>query len=179
MSGASARKTMVRIVAPLLAPALIGGLIFSLIFSLSSFELEQLIGIPAGLTVFTTAIYNDVYGGLNQFGPAAALAMMLLVVTLGLIALQWKLLSNRNYQTVSGKGFRAQPMDNHIIHEGKVRRDPRNSPREAARIRLRRVESAADQCRPPILSCINSAAPAEPLREIPQWLRRPAPSGPR
>jgi iron(III) transport system permease protein len=111
MSGASSRRTLVRIVAPLLAPALIGGLIFSLIFSFSSFELEQLIGIPAGLTVFTTAIYNDVYGGLNQFGPAAALAMMLLVVTLALIALQWKLLSGRNYQTVSGKGFRAQPMD--------------------------------------------------------------------
>jgi iron(III) transport system permease protein len=111
MSGASAKRTMLRIVAPLMAPALIGGFIFSLIFSFSSFELEQIIGAPAGLTVFTTAIYNDVYGGLNAFGPAAALAMMLLVVTFGLIVLQWKLLKGRNYSTVSGRGFRAEPMD--------------------------------------------------------------------
>lgn len=111
MSGANRRRTFARIVVPVLAPALVGGFIFSIIFSLSSFELEELIGIPAGITVFTTGIYNDVYGGLDQVGPAATLSVLLLAVTFGLVLLYWRALKGKSYASISGRGFRAAPMD--------------------------------------------------------------------
>lgn len=111
MAGANRRQTFIHIVAPVLAPALVGGFIFSIIFSLSSFELEELIGIPAGITVFTTGIYNDVYGGLNQVGPAATLSVLLLAVTFGLVLLYWKILKGKSFSAIGGKGFRLTPMD--------------------------------------------------------------------
>jgi iron(III) transport system permease protein len=111
MSGASQRRTALRIVVPLMTPALLGAYVFSLINSLSSFELERLLGTRAGITVFTTSIYNDIYGGQDKFAAASAQAMMLLVLTFGLLIIQFRLLKGRSFTTVTGRGFRAKPMD--------------------------------------------------------------------
>ena len=109
ISGASARRALQRVYLPLMAPALFGAGILSLIHSMSSFDMEQLLGVPAGISVFTTKIYEDIYGGGGKFGPATALAMMLLGLTFLLLVAQWRLLANRSYITVSGRGYSAAP----------------------------------------------------------------------
>jgi iron(III) transport system permease protein len=109
ISGASARRAVQRIYLPLMAPALLGAGILSVIHSMSSFDLEQLLGVPAGISVFTTKIYEDIYGGEGKFGPATALAMMLLGLTFLLLLVQWKLLANKSFITISGRGYSAAP----------------------------------------------------------------------
>jgi ABC-type sugar transport system permease subunit len=111
ISGATARRAVLRIYLPLMAPALLGAGILSVINSMSSFDLEQLLGVPAGISVFTTKIYEDIYGGEGKFGPASALAMMLLALTFLLLLVQWKLLANKSYVTISGRGYSAEPSD--------------------------------------------------------------------
>jgi iron(III) transport system permease protein len=111
ISGATARRAVWRIYLPLMAPALLGAGILSVIHSMSSFDMEQLLGVPAGISVFTTRIYEDIYGGAGKFGPASALAMMLLGLTFVLLVIQAKLLANKSFITVSGRGYSAAPAD--------------------------------------------------------------------
>ena len=112
MAGASARRTLWRINFPLLLPALLASGILSFVVAMESFELPQLLGTPAKIFVFTTKIYDLAYGGhVANFGPAMVLAVLLLLLTLSLIVVQWKILKGRAYTTVSGRGYQARPID--------------------------------------------------------------------
>jgi iron(III) transport system permease protein len=112
MAGASAWRTLWRINFPLLLPALLASGILSFVVAMESFEIPQLLGTPANIFVFTTRIYDLAYGGhVAHFGAAMVLALILLALTGSLIVVQWRLLRGRSYTTVSGRGFRAQPLD--------------------------------------------------------------------
>jgi iron(III) transport system permease protein len=112
MAGASAWRTIWRINFPLLLPALLASGILSFVVAMESFEIPQLLGTPARIFVFTTRIYDLAYGGhVSNFGAATALAVILLCLTLSLIGVQWKVLRGRAYTTVSGRGYRARPID--------------------------------------------------------------------
>lgn len=112
MAGAGAWRTLWRINFPLLLPALLASGILSFVVAMESFEIPQLLGTPANIFVLTTRIYDLAYGGhVANFGAAVVLALILLALTGSLIVVQWRLLRGRAYTTVSGRGFRAQPMD--------------------------------------------------------------------
>ena len=112
MSGASAWRTVWRIDLPLLLPALLASGILSFVVAMESFEIPQLLGTPARIFVFTTKIYDLAYGGhVARFGPAMVLAVLLLALTFSLIVVQWRALGSRHYTTVSGRGYRARPLD--------------------------------------------------------------------
>lgn len=112
MAGAGAWRTFWRVNFPLLLPALLASGILSFVVAMESFELPQLLGTPARISVFTTRIYDLAYGGhVASFGPAMALAVLLLLLTLSLIAVQWRILHGRAYTTVSGRGYQARPLD--------------------------------------------------------------------
>jgi iron(III) transport system permease protein len=112
MAGAGPWRTLARVDFPLLLPALLASGVLSFVVAMESFEIPQLLGTPAKIFVFTTKIYDLAYGGhVANFGAATALAVLLLVLTLTLIGVQWKLLRGRSYTTVSGRGYRARPAD--------------------------------------------------------------------
>lgn len=112
IAGASSWRTVWRVNLPLLLPALLASGILSFVVAMESFELPQLLGTPAKIFVFTTKIYDLAYGGhVASFGPAMALAVLLLILTFSLIVVQWKILGGRAYTTVSGRGYRARPLD--------------------------------------------------------------------
>src|SRR5262245_56133770 len=112
VAGASAWRTVWRINFPLLLPALLASGILSFVVAMESFEIPQLLGTPAKIFVFTTRIYDLAYGGhVANFGAAMVLALILLVLTGALIVVQWRLLRGRAYTTVSGRAFKAQPLD--------------------------------------------------------------------
>src|SRR6185369_12350531 len=112
MAGASAWRTIWRIDLPLLMPALLASGILSFVVAMESFEIPQLLGTPAKIFVFTTRIYDLAYGGhVAQFGPAMVLAVLLLLLTGALILVQGTLLRGRAYTTISGRGYRARPID--------------------------------------------------------------------
>ena len=112
MAGAGPWRTVWRVDLPLLLPALLASGILSFVVAMESFELPQLIGTPAHIFVFTTRIYDLAYGGhVAQFGPAMVLAVLLLLLTGSLILVQWRLLKGRAFTTVSGRAFRARPLE--------------------------------------------------------------------
>jgi iron(III) transport system permease protein len=112
MSGASGWRTLWRINFPLLLPALLASGILSFVVAMESFEIPQLLGTPANIFVLTTHIYDLAYGGhVANFGAAMVLALILMALTGSLIVVQWRLLRGRSYTTVSGRGFKAQPID--------------------------------------------------------------------
>ncbi|HTM10344.1 MAG TPA: iron ABC transporter permease [Verrucomicrobiae bacterium] len=101
--GANRWKIALTITLPLTAPALIGGFIVAFLHSLSLFGAPAILGLPAGIHTITTQIW-----ALFQYPPrldlAAAFSVPLLLATIGLIAVQKKLLGRRGYSTVGGKG---------------------------------------------------------------------------
>ena len=112
MSGARLTTVLRRITLPLAKPALAASVLIMAIRSLEAFEVPALLGIPNGIWVFTSRIWRVLNEYPANYGQAGAYALSLLALTT--IGIFWQSrLSKRGraYQTVTGKGFRPQPMD--------------------------------------------------------------------
>jgi iron(III) transport system permease protein len=58
MAGAGTVTTLGRVTVPLIAPTLLTAFIAGMIKSLEAFEVEQVLGVPAGILVYSTRIFN-------------------------------------------------------------------------------------------------------------------------
>ena len=105
ISGASGWHTFFRIVIPVMMPAILVTTILGIIRSLEAFEIELLLGTPIGLQVYSTKIHELVTWEPPQFAPAMALSTVFLGVLLLMVALQRRYIGQRNYETVTGRGF--------------------------------------------------------------------------
>jgi iron(III) transport system permease protein len=111
MCGASPRRTVLRILVPLLRPAILAAFILSLTRLLSSFETEVFLGTSSGIYVLTNKIYERMVQIFPpDFRTGMTMAVMLLVITFGLVLVNWKFLGKRDYTTVTGRGYSARPM---------------------------------------------------------------------
>lgn len=101
-AGAGSLTTLLRITIMLMAPVILVSTILGFIRSLEAFEIELVLGLPIGLHVYSTKIYDfirwDPAGG---FSPATALGSLFLLVLLVLAALQYLYLGRRHYTTVT------------------------------------------------------------------------------
>lgn len=104
MCGSGHLQTLRRIVVPILAPALLTALVAGLIRGLEAFEIEQLLGIPAGIYVYATRIYDLMNVQPPLFPQAMALSTFFLIV-LFMLALVYQLYTEkRMYATITGRG---------------------------------------------------------------------------
>ncbi|HXQ49919.1 MAG TPA: iron ABC transporter permease [Stellaceae bacterium] len=107
MSGAGTLTTLRRVTLPLIVPTLLTAFVAGLIRSLEAFEVEQVLGVPAGILVYSTRIFN-----LLRFTPpdepqAMALSTFFLVILFALVVcyrflLRW----GSMVATMTGKGGR-------------------------------------------------------------------------
>ena len=112
MSGASVAKVAQRVTLSLAAPALAASFLILFVRSIESFETPALLGLPVGIQVFTSSIYDAIHRYPSDIGLASAYAITLLIITSGGIWWQSKLTSQTGkYSTVTGKGFRPRVMD--------------------------------------------------------------------
>jgi iron(III) transport system permease protein len=109
ISGASGWHTFFHIVIPVMMPAILVTTILGIIRSLEAFEIELLLGTPIGLQVYSTKIHELVTWEPPQFAPAMALSTVFLGVLLMMVALQRRYIANRNYETITGRGFSIRP----------------------------------------------------------------------
>jgi iron(III) transport system permease protein len=108
--GSGNLRTLRRILVPILAPALLTSLLAGFIRGLEAFEIEQLLGIPAGIYVYATRVYDLVTFEPPQFPQAMALSTLLLTF-LSLLAFIYQLYSERTrYVTLSGRGVSFAPL---------------------------------------------------------------------
>ncbi|MGH7847324.1 MAG: ABC transporter permease [Candidatus Binatia bacterium] len=106
-SGASPIGVFFRITLPLMAPTVLGASLLTFVRGMESFELPVILGLPAGIFVFTNKIYETLeFGYPPQYGLATALAVTLFLMTAALVFVQGKLLSGKSFVVISGKGYR-------------------------------------------------------------------------
>jgi iron(III) transport system permease protein len=113
MCGASLWQTVRRVTLRLAAPGILAVFLLTFIRALESFEIPLLIGTPANLQTFTTAIYQTIHRGfLPRYGEACAYAVLLvMVVALPLICYYRITRHAQRYATITGKGFRPSRLD--------------------------------------------------------------------
>src|SRR5260221_448566 len=111
ISGASALQTLLTITFPLIAPAIISSMLLSFIVMLGIYGIPAVLGTPANISVLTTYIFNLTAWSPPLYSNAAAVAIILMVVTGLLVVLQQKVLSGRSFTTVAGKAFRPRALN--------------------------------------------------------------------
>jgi iron(III) transport system permease protein len=112
MSGASVPQIAWHITLKLTWPAIFATLLILFVRAIESFEVPALLGLPVGIQVFTSSIYEAIHSYPSKIGLASSYAVTLLLITAVGIYFQSRLSSQGSkYSTVTGKGFRPRAMD--------------------------------------------------------------------
>src|ERR1700680_4512504 len=112
MSGASVPQIFMRVTLKLAWPAVLASLLILFVRALESFEVPALLGLPVGIEVYTSAIYQAIHRYPSQIGLASAYAVTLLVISSCGIYFQSRLSAQGGrFSTMTGKGFRPRTMD--------------------------------------------------------------------
>lgn len=109
MSGASPASSICKITMRLMLPGLFAVLIYQAVTALEVFEVPGILGMPAGLYVFSTKVYSLLHSatGLPYYGQANSLAMLYLVVAIVATWAYAKVIAkSERYTIVTGKGYR-------------------------------------------------------------------------
>ena len=112
LSGASLFQTARRVTLRLAFPALAASFLILFLRSIESFENPALLGLPVGIDVFTSSIYEAVRAFPADVGLASTYAVTLLVIVAGGIYGQTRFARySARYATVTGKAFRPRRID--------------------------------------------------------------------
>jgi iron(III) transport system permease protein len=111
VSGASAFTTLFTVTFPLIAPAILAGSLLSFVVMLGIYGVPAALGAPANINVLTTYIFQLTAWSPPLYNTAAAVAILLMVVTAILVWAQQKVLSGKSYATVAGKAFRPRSLN--------------------------------------------------------------------
>jgi iron(III) transport system permease protein len=111
MSGASRWRVFRMITVPLARPAIVAAILIMVVRSLESFEVPALLGLQNGIYVFTSRIYFVLRDYPPDLSAAGALAIGLLAIAIiGVVISNYAGRASKNFQTVTGKGFRPRPI---------------------------------------------------------------------
>jgi iron(III) transport system permease protein len=108
--GAGTFATTLRITLPLVLPSILSGFLLSFLEAIALFGSPTLLLIPARVPIITTEIWQ-----LFQFPPnvelASAFSISLILITVVLLWLQRRLLAQKGYTTLTGKGGRKRLLE--------------------------------------------------------------------
>jgi iron(III) transport system permease protein len=111
VAGVGPMRTLFTVTFPLVAPAIISGMLLSFIVMLGIYGIPAVLGAPANISVLTTYIFKLTNWSPPLYSTAAAVAIILMVVTGALVLLQQRVLAGRSFITVAGKAFRPRVLD--------------------------------------------------------------------
>lgn len=103
-----------RITFPLNIPSITFGFIMVFIMSAGMFAVPATMGMPVQKEVLATQIFEVVHRYPGDFNLGAAISSILLIMILGALYVQRRIVLRRQYFTVTGKGYRP-----HLIDLGK------------------------------------------------------------
>ncbi len=111
MCGARVWQTFYRITLKMAWPSIFSIFLISFVRSLEAFEVPAILGMPVGIHVFTSRIYEALHSWPADFGLAGAYAISLLAITsLGVYFYSRLTRQAHRYATVTGKGYKPAPM---------------------------------------------------------------------
>ncbi len=110
ISGGSSRRTMLKIILPMLQPALLAAVMLVVIRSLGAFAIPSVLGMPARIDVLTTYLYRIVTTGfLPDYGRAAAVGISVLATAVVLVLIYRHYTSaSERFVTIGGRGYKPQ-----------------------------------------------------------------------
>ena len=111
VSGASAFATIFTVTFPLIAPAILAGSLLSFVVMLGIYGVPAALGAPANINVLTTYIFKLTAWSPPLYNTAAAVAILLMIVTAILVWAQQRLLVGKSFATVAGKAFRPRSLN--------------------------------------------------------------------
>jgi len=111
VSGASAFTTLFTVTFPLIAPAILAGSLLSFVVMLGIYGIPAALGAPANISVLTTYIFKLTAWSPPLYNTAAAVAILLMMVTAIFVWAQQRILSGRSFATVAGKAFRPRSLN--------------------------------------------------------------------
>jgi iron(III) transport system permease protein len=98
-------------------PILTAAFLLSFMRGMENFESALFFGLPAGIHVITTTIYDSItQSATPQYQFATALSFVVMLLMALLVIVQGRVLHGRSFTTVTGKGFRPR-----IAHLGRWR----------------------------------------------------------
>lgn len=107
IAGRSRAASFLRITLPLALPALLAAMVLTLVTAFEQFGVPAILGLPRGIYMLTTLIYQYMRQFPAAYGPASAVAALLLVLTAVFVIVQRRLLgTRRSYVTIGGREFR-------------------------------------------------------------------------
>ncbi len=114
VSGASPTSTTRKITLRLLAPGLVAVTVYQTISALERFEIPGILGLPAGIYVFSTKIYSLVHSATfpPPYGQANALSMVYIGFALiGMYFYYRVIRRSERFTVVTGKAYRPRLVD--------------------------------------------------------------------
>lgn len=110
ISGGSTRRTMLKIILPMLRPALLAAIMLVVIRSLGAFAIPSVLGMPARIDVLTTYVYRLVTTGfLPDYGRAAAVGISVLATAIVLVFVYRHYTSAaERFVSIGGRGYKPQ-----------------------------------------------------------------------
>jgi iron(III) transport system permease protein len=114
VSGARPLSTARKVTLSLLAPGIMAVMIYQAMSALEVFEIPGILGLPAGIYVFSTKIYTIIRSATFTpvYGLANALAMIYLLIALVTTYFYSRMISGaEKYMIITGKGYRPRQLD--------------------------------------------------------------------
>jgi iron(III) transport system permease protein len=113
-SGAGPLYALRRVTMLLMLPGIVAVLIYQLVSALEVFEVPGIIGMPAGIYVFSTRIYAALHStsALPDYGKANALAILYVFIAVAATSVYLKVISRaERFSIITGKGYRPRTID--------------------------------------------------------------------
>ena len=107
--GVSKLMTFLRIIVPLTLPAIAAVFVYYFITAMSVFEAPAILGLPNGIFVLSSAIFEAVEArdGLPKYGEAGALGMLIIAVGLFASFFYVRIINQtQKYAVVTGRGYK-------------------------------------------------------------------------
>ncbi len=113
ISGAGILKTVWLVTLPMALPSILSVLLLAFVRCLEAFEVPALIGVPAGVHVFTTKIWFEIKRDIfpNYRIASAYSVFALVLVSIGLFLYSRATRASYKYFTITGKGYRPKVTD--------------------------------------------------------------------
>lgn len=108
--GSGPVRTARDITIPLIAPALLTALLAGLIRGMEAFEVERVLGVPSGIDVYSTRIYDLIRTEPAVWPGAMALGTLFLILLLALALLYQRYTARHTFATMGGRGTSFRPM---------------------------------------------------------------------
>jgi iron(III) transport system permease protein len=105
--GSRTLNTLLRVTFPLVMPSMLTAALLTALLAFASFGIPAALGIPSYFYVLSTDVYSLVSNYPPQFGQAAVLSMLFLVIGVLIATLQmYATRLSFRYRTLGGKGFK-------------------------------------------------------------------------